>query len=191
MTGGEAGARRLACVAPRTVPQAGPPRTSRRVPALPRRPPGLLPSLQRSPRSRSPIDQPLPLPGRRLLSSASLAAKALRSRVGPGAERGLRAPGERKPPLDRRQRRIPAADLCLPSGTADLSRSVRVALGPEGPEQPLNLDGREPSAASPKSELQDGSPDAQRARAAVKALPLGGFQLLQSWIMGDPPALAA
>lgn len=121
--------RRPACCAPRTVPQARPPRTSRRVPALPRRPPGLLPSLQRSPRSRSPIDQPLPPPGRRLLSSASLAAKALRRGVGPGAEWGLRAPRERPPPLDRSQRRIPAAGRCLPSGTADLSCRVGVALG--------------------------------------------------------------
>lgn len=61
---------------------------------------------------------------------------------------------------------------------------------PEGPEQPLNLDGREASAASPKSELQEGLPRCRAARAAVKASCLGGFQLLQSWIMGDPPALA-
>jgi hypothetical protein len=77
-----------------------------------------------------PIDQPPPCAAaRRLLSSASLAAKALQSRVGARAERGLRAPEERTPPRDRRQRRIPAARSPLTSGPPDLSCLVRIALG--------------------------------------------------------------
>lgn len=113
---------------PAPGPAPGPPRRPGllpRGPALPRRPPGLLPALQRPP--RSPIDQPPPsAAARRLPSSASLAAEALRAELGPGrsgdsAPRGPDAAASRGRRRAARSPTLGHPDLLSAAGRARVS----------------------------------------------------------------------
>lgn len=85
-------------------------------PAPPPARPRLLPSLQRSPRSPSHQRPPAAASAQTAKLSKSC-GKGTSDRVGAGAERGLRAPGERTPLLHRGRRRALAALRPLTSET--------------------------------------------------------------------------